>query len=51
MFRTYPLNGNRQPRPESLRQILSRLERELAEQPPRPRRNQEPVDRRTSLPF
>ena len=51
MFRTHQLGGTRQPRPESLRQILGRLERERAEQPPRPRRSQEPVGRQTSLPF
>jgi hypothetical protein len=50
MFRTYQLHGTRQPRPESLRQILSRLERELAAQPPRPR-EQAAVTPRTSLPF
>ena len=51
MFRTYQLSGTRQPRPESLRQIITRLERELAEQPPRQRRNQEPADRRSSYPL
>jgi hypothetical protein len=51
MIRTYQLGERRRPRPESLRQIFSRLERELAEQAPRPRRSQEPIGRRSTFAF
>jgi hypothetical protein len=50
MIRTYPLHPT-QRRPESLRQIFRRLEREIAEQPPRPRRSQELERPRAGFPF
>jgi hypothetical protein len=51
MLKTYPLHPTPQPRPESLRQIFTRLERELASQPPRPHRHPVPTMQRSTLPF
>jgi len=51
MLRTYPLHPITTRRPESLRDIFRRLEREIATQPAGRRRHQLAVQPRTGFAF
>lgn len=51
MFRTYPLHTETRQRPESLRQIFRRLEREITDEQPSRRRIEQTARPRSGFPF